>query len=125
MDEDEVREYPEWVLPHSDFGDEECCGLFFPVERGDGQVDIMCNECEFVLKTDPASEVRRTLDEMQLTLTVASEMCPHCRSVNLFPGFDSVLAYICRECGKSVKVERKTREFPAPNPLPRHDRLPY
>ena len=72
MEEEEVREYPEWILPHSDFGDEECCGLFFSVERGD-QADITCNECEFILKTVPASEVRRTLDEMQLALVVASE----------------------------------------------------
>jgi hypothetical protein len=66
------REYPEWILPHSDFGDDECCGLFFPVERGD-QVDITCNECGLILKTVPAANSRRTLDEMELTLPVTSE----------------------------------------------------
>jgi hypothetical protein len=32
------------------FGDPDCCGLFFPVERGD-QADLTYNECGFVLRT--------------------------------------------------------------------------
>ena len=76
--DDKVREYPEWIIPHAEFGDPECPGLFLPRERDNGQVEIRCNDCGFVLKTVSAADVRRTLDELQLTLAVASEMCPHC-----------------------------------------------
>jgi hypothetical protein len=31
----EGPEHPEYILPHSAFGDPECCGVFFPIERGD------------------------------------------------------------------------------------------
>ena len=75
-----------------------------PVLRGD-QVDIVCNECDAVLRTVPVAEIRRTLDEMELSLDVASELCPECGSVNLFPGFSRMLAFRCRECGEGVKIE--------------------
>jgi RNase P subunit RPR2 len=100
----EVPEQPEYMLPHSDFGDPECCGLFCPIERGDS-ADITCNECGLVLKSVPVADLRRTLDEMELTLEVASEKCPHCGAVNLFPGFSGMLAFTCRECGQAVRVE--------------------
>lgn len=86
---DEPREYPEYILPHSEFGDPECCGLFLPVERGD-MTDITCNECGSILKSVPSVDLRRILDEMELSLGVASEQCPRCGSVNLFSGFDSM-----------------------------------
>ena len=76
----------ETTLPHSDFGDPECCGCLNGVIRGD-QADIVCNECGTVLRTVPAANVGQTLTELEITLEVASEMCPHCGSVNLFPGF--------------------------------------
>jgi hypothetical protein len=98
------REYPEYMLPHSDFGDPECCGLFFPVERGD-EADLTCNECGFVLRTVPRADLRRVQDEMQLTLDVASEKCPHCGAVNLFPGFSRMYAFVCKECGEGVALE--------------------
>src|ERR1035438_5793132 len=41
------------TLPHSDFGDPECCGCLNGVIRGD-QADIVCNECGTVLRTVPA-----------------------------------------------------------------------
>jgi hypothetical protein len=99
----EQREYPEWILPHSEFGDPECPGLFFPVVNGE-QAEITCNDCGLILKSVPAADVRRTLDEMQLTLAVASEICPHCGSVNLFPGFDRMFAFTCRFCGKVARL---------------------
>jgi ribosomal protein S27E len=50
----------ETTLPHSDFGDPECCGCLNGVIRGD-QADIVCNECGTVLRTVPAANVRQTL----------------------------------------------------------------
>jgi uncharacterized protein (DUF983 family) len=55
-----------------------------------------------VLRTVPVANVERALTELELTLEVASEMCPHCGSVNLFPGFSKMLAFTCRQCGKAV-----------------------
>jgi uncharacterized protein (DUF983 family) len=55
-----------------------------------------------VLRTVHATNVGQTLTELEITLEVASEMCPHCGSVNLFPGFSRILAFTCRECGQAV-----------------------
>jgi uncharacterized protein (DUF983 family) len=59
------------------------------------------------VRTVPVADLQRTLDEMELTLDeVASELCPHCGMVNLFPGYARMDAYICRQCGKSVQILR-------------------
>ena len=100
----EAREYPDYILPHSDFGDPDCCGLLFPVARGD-QSDITCDECGLALKSIPAGDLRRTLDQMELTLDVATEKCSDCGTMNLFPGFSKMLAFTCRECGQAVGVD--------------------
>jgi hypothetical protein len=101
VDDDEIVET---LLPHSEFGDEDCCGCFIGVVKGD-LATIECNECLAVIKTVPVSDLRRTFDEMELTLDVASEICPKCGAANLFPRFSKILAYTCRECGKGVKTE--------------------
>jgi hypothetical protein len=38
------------MLPHQSFGDPDCCGCLNGVVRGD-QADIVCNECEAVVRT--------------------------------------------------------------------------
>ena len=78
--------------------------MLFPRERGDLLVDLVCNECDFVYTTVPKSELRRTQDELQLSMDVAIEQCPHCGAVNLFPGFSRMMAYTCRNCGEEVRV---------------------
>lgn len=45
------------------------------------------------------------LGEMDLSLDVASAFCPHCRSVNLFPGFSHMLPFTCKTCGKGVDLK--------------------
>jgi hypothetical protein len=90
------------------------------VERG-GLTDITCNECGLVLKTVTSGEFRRTLDEMELSLGVASEQCSHCGSVNLFPGFDSMDAYTCRQCGAGVVV---SGEVPPGSTMPDFHKFP-
>ncbi len=72
--------------------------------------DIICNECEAVVQTVPTADLRRTLDEMESTLDVASAQCPHCGNVNLFPGFLEMLAFVCQECGESVTTTRADRD---------------
>jgi hypothetical protein len=32
-------------------------------------------------------------------------MCPHCRSVNVFPGFSCIIAFVYQSCGKGVSTQ--------------------
>lgn len=94
------------ILPHSDFGDPDCCGTLWGLPRPEDPdtADIICNECEAIVRTVPTAELQRTLHEMELTLETAMEVCPHCGRVNLFPGFSKMFAFVCHECGESVTV---------------------
>jgi hypothetical protein len=91
------------AISHSDFGNPECCGCLNGIVRGD-VAEIVCNECAAVVRTVPAEELQRALDEMESSLDVASAICPHCRAVNLFPGFSEMLAFACKECGRPVQM---------------------
>jgi hypothetical protein len=71
--------------------------------RGD-QADIVSNECLSIVRTVPAADLQRTLDEMELSLDVATEICPHCQAANLFPGFSKMLAFTCESCGQVVRL---------------------
>ena len=91
------------IIPHSDFGDPECCGCLFGVVQGD-PAEIVCNECLVVVRRVPASDLRRTLDEMELAGDVARALCPHCGATHLAPGFSRLKAFVCDNCGKAVKL---------------------
>lgn len=94
------------TLPHSSFGDPECCGVLYGIRReGDYLASVVCNECNAILQTVAAGDLRRTLDEMELTLDVAAAKCPHCGAVNLLSGFSKVLVFTCRECGDVVRLD--------------------
>ena len=53
--------------------------------RGD-RAKIVCNECGAVVRTVPAAALQQTLNEMELTLDLCTEMCPHCGKVSVFSG---------------------------------------
>lgn len=88
-------------IPHSDFGEPECCGLLFGIVEGELGL-VGCNDCDAVVRVVPAVELQATLTQMELSLDTCSEMCPHCGHVNLIVGFSKMLAYTCRECGEAV-----------------------
>jgi hypothetical protein len=88
------------ILPHSSFGDPDCLGYLNAAVYGD-QAIIVCTECEKVLKTVRAEELQRTLNEMELTLEVHTEICPACGTINLFAGDPSTVIYWCSGCGKA------------------------
>ena len=67
MDEENEENIVGTTLPHSDFGDPDCCGCLNGIVHGD-HADIVCNECGAVVRTVPAGDLERTLDEMELTL---------------------------------------------------------
>jgi hypothetical protein len=48
--------------------------------------------------------LRRTLDEMESALDVASARCLHYGSVNLFPVFSQMLEFVRNEGGESMRV---------------------
>jgi transcription initiation factor TFIIIB Brf1 subunit/transcription initiation factor TFIIB len=91
-------------IPHSCFGAKDCCGCLNTVIRGD-QAEIVCNECGVVIQTVSAAELDRAITKLELALNVATAMCPYCGSVNLFPGFSEIKAFVCRECGEGVTFE--------------------
>ena len=82
------------ILPHADFGDPECCGCLNAIAYGD-EFDLTCNECGAIVRTVPAEDLTATLNEMELQLGMCTQMCPHCRTVNIFPGFDRIEAFVC------------------------------
>lgn len=98
------------ILPHSDFGDPECCGCLIAATVGDS-AEIICNECGVVVRTVPTTDLRKTLTEMELSLDVASGICPHCLSVNLFPGFTRIESFVCKQCGLGVAQAQSAGKF--------------
>jgi hypothetical protein len=36
--------------------------------------------------------------------SITSARCPHCGAFLTFPGFDSIYAFICKQCGEPVEV---------------------
>lgn len=44
------------------------------------------------------------LDEMEASLEVASEKCPNCGKVSLFPGFAQMEVYPCQGCGELIRL---------------------
>jgi hypothetical protein len=99
---DERGKYPEYLLPHSEFGNPQCPGLFFPSARGN-VVDLMCNDCGFVLCTVPPADVERMQDELQAAVGGGNKaQCPRCGIVNRLPPFTEILAFTCRNCGEPL-----------------------
>jgi len=91
------------IIPHSDFGSPDCCGCLVGIVVGE-RASIVCNECSAVVRLVPATELQKTLDEMEIGLSLATALCPHCRNVNLFPGLSAVTAYVCQSCGRGVEL---------------------
>jgi hypothetical protein len=90
------------TMPHACFGDPDCCGCLAGLTEGD-RADIVCNECSTVILSVPAPSLRGTLDGLELSLEVATAICPHCGVVNLLSGFSRVIAFTCRECGRGAE----------------------
>ena len=90
-------------LPNADFGAPDGGGWLLANVRGD-QAEATCNECGAVVRTVALADLRRKLDEMELSLVMCSAMCLHCGRGNIFPGFSGMQAYICQECGQAVET---------------------
>jgi hypothetical protein len=69
--------------------------------------DIVCNECDAVIRTIPVAEVESALREMARTDAVCSARCSHCGAVTTFPGWRTIEAFICSECGRGAVADGK------------------
>jgi hypothetical protein len=93
------------IVPHEFVGGKDCCGCLVAEFRGD-EADLVCNECNAVIKTVPASDVESELSGMLLSQQdFTSAVCPHCGTINTFFGFSKMLSYICSECGEPVSLD--------------------
>jgi hypothetical protein len=100
------------TLPHQLFGDPDCCGCLNGMIWED-HAEIICNECDIVIRRVPVDSLQPALDDLELSLDVTTTKCPHCGAVNLFPGFTRMLAFVCQQCGNGVapwrvRIERLT-----------------
>jgi hypothetical protein len=92
------------IVPHEFIEPVDCCGCLIVEVRGD-QADLICNECGAVVRTLPADTAAAVLAEMEMaSAEICSSRCPHCQALNTFPGFSSIDAFICSECGEGVAV---------------------
>ena len=64
-----------------------------------------------MVRTVPTADLQHTLDEMESTLDLAVERCKHCGAVNLMPGFERVVAFVCDICGKSNEVAEGSHRY--------------
>jgi hypothetical protein len=91
------------VVPHEFVGGKDCCGCLIVEERGE-MADPLCSECLQVVRTVPTTEVPIVLSQMLLSQPEnCHHHCPHCGALNVFPGFSSMHAYVCKACGKGVE----------------------
>jgi ribosomal protein S27E len=91
------------TIPHSEFGDPDCCGCLNGIVDGD-QARIVCNECGAVVRTGQTADLQKTLDPMELEMDFATAKCPHCGAMNIFSGFTEMTAFTCRGCGKGSQT---------------------
>jgi hypothetical protein len=78
------------------------------VPRGD-EADLVCNECNALIRTVPASEGEQMLTQLAPSDELCSARCPHCEALNVFVGFSIMEAFTCSECGEGVAVEHRVQ----------------
>jgi hypothetical protein len=94
------------IIPHESIGGVDCCGCLWVRMSSEDQAEIVCNECDAVIRTVPVSEVERVLLELVPEAdAICSARCSHCGALNTFPGFSTVDAFVCSDCGEGVAVE--------------------
>jgi uncharacterized protein (DUF983 family) len=82
-------------------------GCLFVQGRGD-QADIICNECGTVVRTVRPEDAGAVMNALMMEIAsdaICTARCPHCGALNTFPGFSSVEAFVCSDCGESVVVK--------------------
>jgi hypothetical protein len=91
------------TIPHADFDDPECCGCLAVIVR-DGIAEFTCNECGAVVACAREADLSAALHALELSVGVATAICPHCRYPHLVVGLSTVKAFVCERCGAGVTV---------------------
>jgi hypothetical protein len=95
------------IVPHEVATGANCCGCLIIQVRGD-QADITCNECGALIRTVPKEFAPAVILGMA-SMVICSVRCIHCGALSTFPGFSSIAAFICSECGESVVVSESVQ----------------
>jgi hypothetical protein len=80
----------------------EACGVFREARRaqerdaakGSDDSEFICNTCHSILLTFQRLGTQSA--ESKPARPTAFSRCPHCGELNAFPGFDQIMAYVCR-----------------------------
>jgi len=99
--EDE-REY--LIVPHEVATGADFDGCLIVEEHG-GMADLKCNSCGAVVDTVPIHQAGPRLMELA-SVEICSAQCPHCGAMNTFRGVSVIEAFVCRERGEGVSIER-------------------
>ena len=92
------------IVPHEIATGANCDGCLVVKERGE-EADLVCNSCGAVVDTVPIDRAGLRLIELGSD-EICSARCPYCGATNLFRGLTVIEAFVCRECGEGVSVER-------------------
>jgi ribosomal protein L40E len=92
------------IIPHECLGADRC-GCIVSVVRGH-EADMVCNECNALIGTVPANEVEEMLLQLAPSDEICGSECLHCGALNVFPGFSTIEAFTCRQCGEGTAIER-------------------
>jgi hypothetical protein len=88
----------------------ENCAAFHEARRADEReasdgtqhFEFVCNTCHSILLTFQRLGTQSA--ESKPARPILTARCPHCGDLNIFPGFDQILAYVCQDCGEGVDV---------------------
>ena len=93
------------IIPHEDIADVGYCGCLMVRVRG-GEADILCNECEAVIRTAAIGDVEAAMLEMARTDTICSARCTHCGALTTFPRFSTIEAFTMLRVWRGSRSQR-------------------
>jgi hypothetical protein len=91
------------ILADSSFANPERSGCLSGIVDAD-RADIVCNDCNVLVRRLPDTELEKRFTEMELSLKDATERCSHCASVSILFGFSKVIAFSCCTCEKPFRL---------------------
>jgi hypothetical protein len=91
------------IVPHESLG-ADCCGCIVAVLRGD-EADLVCNECNSLIRTMPTAEAEKTLCSSRFHMRSVARKVSALHSDERIPGFSAMNTFTCRECAEGVATE--------------------
>jgi hypothetical protein len=88
------------IVPHESLG-ADCCGCIVAVNRGD-EADLVCNECNALIRTVPAAQAELTLFAARIFRGDLQRKVSALHSAECIFRSSAMNAFTCRECGEGV-----------------------